>query len=282
MAKKPSRQDLERIATQAALKGAAIHLKFYEKGLKPTFKGEVNLVTRADYESQKAIVGTIAKAFPSHDFLGEEENLGHNKSMDGPIWIIDPLDGTTNYAHAFPMFGVSIGFRVGGETTFGLVYHPLLKELFIAHKGKGTKRNGKKVRVSKNATLNRSLLATGFPYDRRTSAENNLNYFIHFEMAAQCVRRAGAAAIDLAYISCGRVDGFWEAKLSPWDITAGILLTEEAGGKVTDYSGKPLTDLWGGEIVASNGLVHDEILQVMRNASRSPIPNPYASTSPSL
>lgn len=251
---------LEKAARLAASRGAAILRKYYAKRLTITFKGEIDLVTEADIASQKAIVETLGSAFPKHAILAEEDAAGHDQSLEGPIWVVDPLDGTTNFAHGFPMFGISIAYREGGETLFGLVYHPLLDELFLAHRGEGATLNGKKIRISHHEALSQSLLATGFPYDRRTNPDNNLDYFSYFELAAQCVRRAGSAALDLANLAVGRFDGFWEPKLAPWDVAAGILLVEEAGGKISDYSGDVLTDLRCGEIVASNGRIHKEIL----------------------
>ncbi|MFH1017786.1 MAG: inositol monophosphatase family protein [Pseudomonadota bacterium] len=274
-----TRSAIEEAAVRAAGRGARILTRFYETGLTARHKGEVDLVTKADLESQKAIVGVLSKAFPDHAILAEEEKFGHDRSLEGPIWVIDPLDGTTNYAHGFPMFGVSIAYRDGGETQFGLVYHPLLKELFTAHRGKGARLNGRKIAVSRTDQVHLSLLATGFPYNRRTSPENNLNLFCYFEMAAQCVRRAGAAVLDLANLSCGRFDGFWEPNLAPWDIAAGSLLVEEAGGKVTDFSGNPITDLRCGEMVASNGRLHDRLLEGIREARKFSIPN-HARTTP--
>lgn len=272
---KVSRKSVEAAAVLASQRAASIMRKYYERGVSIRFKGDVDLVTQADVESQKAIISTLLKAFPDHLILAEEDQKSHNQKMDGPIWIVDPVDGTTNYAHGFPMFGVSIAYREGGRTEFGLVYHPLLKERFVAHRGLGTTRNGKKIQVSQIKHLSRSLLATGFPYDRRVSPENNLNYFCRFEMVSQCVRRAGAASIDLGFVACGRLDGFWEAKLGPWDIAAGMLLIEEAGGKVTDYSGHRVEDFWIGELVASNGHIHDKMLEELAIAkpSRIEVPN---------
>ncbi len=264
-----SSRELEKGARKAAEAGAKILRKYYESGLTAKFKGDVNLLTKADLESQQAIVRILSKTFPSHEILAEEDAASHGRSLDGPIWVIDPLDGTTNYAHGFPMFVVSIGFRDEGKNQFGLIYHPLLDELFIAHRGKGAKLNGKKISVSRINDLSKSLLATGFPYDRRSSRENNLNLFCRFELESQCVRRAGAAALDLAMVACGRIDGFWEPKLAPWDVCAGSLLVEEAGGKVTDYQGQPLHDLWCGEIIASNGKIHHDMETIIASTHES-------------
>ena len=254
----PSR--IERAACLAAKRGAAILQKHYSRHLKITFKGEINLVTKADLQSQKAIVDTLHSAFPRHDILAEEGGMGHDCSLSGPVWVVDPLDGTTNFAHGFPIFGISIAYREGGETVFGLVDNPLLNELFVAHKGHGTTLNGRPVHVSKNHDISQCLLATGFPYDRRTSPENNLDLFNYFELAAQCVRRSGAATLDLANLSCGRFDGFWEPKLAPWDIAAGMLLVTEAGGQVSDYNGHEIRDLRCGELVASNRIIHHSLV----------------------
>lgn len=261
-----STQKLENVARLAARQAAKILRTYYRQKVKISFKGAVDLVTEADLKSQATIVRTISKAFPEHQILAEEEEFGHNRSLNGPIWIIDPLDGTTNFAHRFPMFAISIAFRDKGKTRFGLIYHPLLNELFIAHRGKGARLNGKKIHVAQKISLSNSLLATGFPYDRRTSQNNNLDLFCHFELTAQCVRRAGAATLDLAYLACGRLDGFWEPGLAPWDIAAGSLLVEEAGGVVTDYSGNPIHDLWCKEIVAGNPKIHSQIVTSINQA----------------
>jgi myo-inositol-1(or 4)-monophosphatase len=256
-------QKIEATAKRAALRAALVQRRYYEKRFTVSFKGDVNLVTDADLLSQEVIVATIGRAFPQHQILAEEGALGHQQPLTGPIWVIDPLDGTTNFAHGFPVFGISIAFIDRGVPQFGLAYHTLLKEMFIAHRGKGAKLNGKKIHVSKIKQLNRSLLATGFPYDRRTSNDNNLDFFCRFEVASQCVRRAGAAVIDLVNVACGRLEGFWEPKLAPWDIAAGSLIVEEAGGQISDYSGRPIHDLWCGEIIASNALIHREMVKTI-------------------
>ncbi len=257
----------EEVATLAAMRAGRIQRKFYEGPLDVMRKGEVDLLTQVDLRSQEVILKTLRKAFPQDAFLAEENQEGHHASLKGPIWVIDPLDGTTNYAHGFPFFAVSIAFREHGTTQFGLIYQPLLRELFIAHRGRGATRNGKPIHVSRSPKVAESLLATGFPYDRRISPRNNLDLFHHFELAALCVRRAGAAALDLAYVAAGRLDGFWEPKLSAWDVAAGILMVQEAGGRVTDYRGKLVRDLWGGEVVASNGRIHREMVKATLNAA---------------
>lgn len=270
-ASQPS-SELEKVAHLAAEKAGQIIRGHYETGLVARHKGEIDLVTQADEESQAVIVETLRKAFPTHQILAEEGALGHGEALEGPIWVVDPLDGTTNFAHGFPLFAISIGFREHGKNHFGLIHVPLLNEWFIAHRGKGASLNGQPISVSRVATVSQSLLATGFPYDRRNSPVNNLNYFCHFEMAAMCVRRAGAAAVDLAYVACGRFDGFWELKLAPWDICAGSLLVEEAGGIVTDFQGNSLTDLWCGELLAGNPAVHQEMLHDMQSITEPLLP----------
>jgi len=259
---KISPRQLERVAVRASQRAATILRKYYRSGAASVHKGAVNLLTKADVESQNIIVKTLQSAFPSHSILAEENEQGHKESLDGPIWVVDPLDGTTNFAHGFPVFAISIAFREHGEMKFALVHQPILHELFLAHRGRGATLNGKKIHVSRQDDFSKTLLATGFPYDRRTSPENNLDLFGYFELKALCVRRAGAAAVDLAYLACGRFDGFWEPKLAPWDIAAGMLLVEEAGGIVSDYRGAPLSDLWCNEIVAANNsAIHHELVE---------------------
>ena len=223
-------------------------------------KGEIDLVTEADRRSEEFIVGRLREVFPGHSIIAEERGgIGEPTEY---LWLVDPLDGTTNYAHGFPWFSVSIALLKGGELIVGAVYHPVLNELFWAAKGEGAWLNGKRVCVSKTAQLSQSFLATGFPYDIRESEVNNLNHFSNFALKALAIRRAGSAALDLAYLACGRFDGFWELKLQPWDMAAGFLLVKEAGGKVTDFRGGKF-DPFGREILASNGLIHGEMLKVL-------------------
>ncbi len=225
------------------------------------FKGAVDIVTEMDRRSEELIVGELRRAFPGHGILTEESPELHGNS--GYRWIIDPIDGTTNYAHALPVFCVSIAFEDKGEVTLGVVYNPMLDELFVAEKGQGAFLNGKKIRVSGIDSLNKSLLATGFPYDVRTSSVNNLDNFANFAVRAQAIRRAGSAALDLSYTACGRFDGFWEMKLRPWDVAAAALMVTEAGGRITDFSGKEFS-IYSKECLASNGLIHGEMLEVFK------------------
>jgi myo-inositol-1(or 4)-monophosphatase len=223
-------------------------------------KGEIDLVTEVDKKSEELIVGGLAAAFPGHDFLAEE-NLYPDRSASHK-WIIDPLDGTTNFAHGFPWFAVSIALEVEGEVVLGVIYHTMMDEMFTAIKGEGAWLNGSPINVSTRSPLRGSLLATGFPYDSATDRENNFAHFANFQMGGRGIRRAGAAALDLAYVAAGRLDGFWEGKLKPWDVAAGQLLVKEAGGRVTGFAGESYS-VYNNRIVASNGLIHDEMLEML-------------------
>ena len=224
------------------------------------YKGEINLVTEADRLSEELIVERIRRAFPGHDVLAEESS--ETKRDSDFRWIIDPLDGTTNYAHGYPIFCVSIALDVEGVIRLGAVYNPMLGELFVAEKGGGAFLNGRRLAVSRTAKLSRGLLATGFPYDLRENRNNNFSYYRALAMNAQAIRRAGAAALDLACVAAGRFDGFWELRLMPWDTAAGWLLVTEAGGIVTDLRGDPYR-LDSPHILASNGLIHAEIAAIL-------------------
>lgn len=224
------------------------------------FKGVIDVVTEMDIKAEDMIMKTIKARFPEHGILTEESF--EQKSGSGYRWIIDPLDGTTNYLHGFPIFCVSIALEREGEIILGVVFNPMLNELFTAEKGKGAYLNSKKIRVSGISELTKSLLATGFPYDVRTSPDNNISHFANLAVRAQAIRRAGSAALDMCYVACGRFDGFWELKLKPWDTAAAMLIIKEAGGIVTDFNGSAFS-LYSGETLASNGLVHDEMIEVL-------------------
>jgi len=260
-----NRMEIKELAVSAAMRSGALLRENLGRACRIEFKGAVNLVTELDKKSEALITGAIKEAFPAHGILAEESA---ELASPGPYrWIIDPLDGTTNYAHGFPVFCVSIAFEEAGEVKLGVVYNPMLDELFVAEKGRGALLNGNKIAVSKVDSLDRGLLATGFPYDLRTSAANNFDHFENFSRKAQAIRRAGAAALDLSYIAAGRFDGFWEMKLKPWDVAAACLLINEAGGRVTDFSGSAFS-IDGSECLASNGLIHGEMLDVF-TANRS-------------
>ena len=229
-----------------------------------THKGDIDLVTEADLAAERLIVERVRSYHPRHAVLAEE--AGALSAAGGPDaeykWIVDPLDGTTNYAHGYPVFCVSIALEHRGELVVGVVYDPTRGELFAAERGEGATLNGRRVRVSETDELNRALICTGFPYDVRERTDF-ARHFRDFIMKAQSVRRDGAAALDLAYVAAGRFDGFYEEGLRPWDVAAGVLLVEEAGGRVTHYDGSPF-HIYKPPIAASNGLVHDAMLRVLR------------------
>jgi len=228
-----------------------------------SFKGRINLVTDMDRRSERLIVRTIRRSFPA-DLILAEESLSDSPLGEGEefTWVIDPLDGTTNYAHGYPVFCVSVAVLQGTKTVCGLVYDPILDELFTAIGNGPAKLNGRPIRVTAESRLSRSLLATGFPYDVREDPDNNLNHFGRFLMTAQAIRRAGSAALDLCYVAAGIFDGFWELKLSPWDVAAGAFIVTRAGGRVTDFSGAA-HDIFKRQIVASNGKIHRQMLRVI-------------------
>jgi myo-inositol-1(or 4)-monophosphatase len=254
------REEIIEYAKKIVVEAGGILNNKFGKVKKIDFKGEINIVTEADCISQDFIKKSIKEKFPDHSILSEEDLEIHSSSPYR--WIVDPLDGTTNFAHGLPIFAVSIALEFDGEIFAGVVYNPVLKELFWAEKGRGAYLGRKKIKVSETESLSRALLATGFPYDIREDPNNNLNHFSKFALKAQAIRRLGSAALDLCYVACGRFDGFWELKLFPWDVSAGILIVEEAGGKITDFKGFP-TDIYSKEIVASNGKIHDEMIEVL-------------------
>jgi myo-inositol-1(or 4)-monophosphatase len=248
------------VAKAAAVKAGSILRERISGSREVTYKGEINLVTEMDRLSERMVVEIILEAFPDHGILAEEEAQIENSS--GFLWIIDPLDGTTNYAHGYPSFSVSIGLESSGDVVVGVVYDPMRDELFSAARGQGAFLNGNPIAVSRTDVLIRSLLATGFPYDRAVSKENNLNYFNALIMASQEIRRSGSASLDLCALAAGRLDGYWELKLHPWDVAAGSLIVQEAGGELTDFSGKR-SSIRDNEILASNGRIHGQILEII-------------------
>jgi myo-inositol-1(or 4)-monophosphatase len=234
---------------------------------KVTNKSDIDLVTEADVASENLIIERIRSYYPQHGILAEESGeavVVGGKRSDWK-WIIDPLDGTTNYAHGYPCFCVSIALEHKGVIEIGVVYDPTRDEMFAAERGSGATLNDRKIRVSSVEGLNNAMLCTGFPYNVR-ERPNFARDFTNFTMAAQAVRRDGSAAIDLAYVACGRFDGFWEDGLSPWDIAAGALLIEEARGKVTNFENGPMS-IYNQKVLASNGLVHDDMLRVLKYGS---------------
>lgn len=248
------------LAIHAVKESGKIQLEWLGKEKRVELKGEINLVTEVDRMCESRIVEIIKKVFPEHNILTEETPMPEGSSPYR--WIIDPLDGTTNYAHGYPCFSTSIALELEGEIVLGAIYDPLLNELFTAQQGQGAFLNGERISVSTIERLTEALLCTGFPYDLRESKENNLDHFSNFVMEAQAIRRDGSAALDLCYVAAGRFDGFWELKLNPWDVAAGALIVKEAGGKVTDFRGGPL-DIYGQETLATNGRIHEEMVRVL-------------------
>ncbi|MGG6293075.1 inositol monophosphatase family protein [Leptolyngbya sp. AN02str] len=246
------------IATEAALAAGSVILQHYGNLEAIEEKGRSgNLVTEADHAAEAEVLSRLRRHFPEHAILAEETGASGLDSSEY-LWAVDPLDGTTNYAHGFPFFAVSIGLLIHGEPQVGVIYNPYYNELFRAAKGLGATRNRQPIHVSTTADLEHSLLTTGFAYDRCSTPDNNYAEFCHLTHLTQGVRRGGAASLDLAFVACGRVDGFWERGLSPWDMAAGIVLIREAGGQVTAYDGSPY-DIKSGRILATNGKIHQEL-----------------------
>ena len=248
------------IATEAALTASAVLQSYLGKLEDISEKGRSgDLVTAADKASEAVILEVLQRHFPSHAILAEESGrLGDTNSQY--CWAIDPLDGTTNYAHQYPFFAVSIGLLIAGDPQVGVIFDPCHNELFRAAQGLEATCNRKQIQVSTTSDLSKSLLVTGFAYDRRETSDNNYAEFCHLTHLTQGVRRSGSAALDLAHVACGRLDGYWERGLSAWDTTAGIVLLEAAGGKVSAYDSSPLR-LESGRILATNGHIHASLSQ---------------------
>jgi myo-inositol-1(or 4)-monophosphatase len=249
-----------RLAIAAAKEAGRIQIVHYGQSHRIEYKGAIDPVTEVDKLCEKAMIKMISDAFPDHDILSEESHFMAKGSSWK--WIIDPIDGTSNYIHQYPCFCSSIGLEVDGEVEVGVVYNPLLDELFHTEKGVGAFLNGRRITVSRKDELEGSFLCTGFPYDVREHSPFYLKYFEAFITRSFALRRPGSAVLDLCYVAAGRFDGFWEMKLHPWDSAAASLMVTEAGGRVTDFKGNPYSD----ETLASNGLIHDQMLQVIREA----------------
>ncbi len=247
----------------ARIAGSLLKNRFSEKH-RIDYKGEIDIVTEADRISEEVLITEINGKFPDHTILSEE--AGEIERGSRYRWVIDPLDGTTNYAHGFPMFCVSIALEKDGQIITGVIYSPVSDELFVAGKGEGAFLNGAPIAVSGTTEISESLLATGFPYDIRRDPNNNINYFSEMALRVQGIRRSGSAALDLAYTAAGRFDGFWELKLHPWDTAAGWLLVAEAGGVVTDISGGSY-GLDSSGILASNGKIHDDMFRILESTN---------------
>jgi len=275
--------ELQSTAESIARDAGALLREFYHRGVRAEYKGDVDIVTEADRASEALIVSRLKAAFPAHGIYGEE---GTRSGLDAEFrWYVDPLDGTTNFAHGFPAFCVVLGCErrvVGlkvdedGEMVAGVVYDPLRDEMFSAARGEGSWLNGERVHVSKAKLLQESLIATGFPSQKR-HASPNVHFYQEFTLRSHGVRRAGSAALDLAYVACGRLDGYWEFQLNPWDTSAGYLLVEESGGTITHFDGSKFT-LDSREVLATNGLIHTEMQRLFEDMfagkNLEPIPTP--------
>jgi myo-inositol-1(or 4)-monophosphatase len=250
-------------AVEGALACGRIHRRYFRSGVEIHKKGRIDLVTAADLASEEAFRTLIQHRFPTHAVIGEEA-VPAPALRERPVqWIIDPVDGTTNFAHGLALFSVSIALRINGVIQVGVIYDPIGEELFTAERGFGSRLNGQPLRVTRAAELVDGVLCTGFPYTVREERRRQVDVFAAFLDEARAVRRLGSAALDLAYVAAGRLDGFWEEHLHPWDMAAGVLLVEEAGGTVTDMDGGPL-DVFAGHVVATNGPLHDRMLSVIR------------------
>ncbi len=287
------------LASQLARRAGGLLLEAYRQPRQVKHKGAIDLLTQADLDSERLIVHGIQEAFPEDGILAEEGGAVAGKGGEQPAegnggtapgavdrqlasesertrvksteppyqWLIDPLDGTTNFAHGLPFFSVSIALMQGQSVQFGLVYEPQRDELFQAVRGEGSTLNGDLVSVSKTRELGESLLVTGFPYDIRTNPDNNLDHYNHLAVRSRGVRRLGSAALDLAYVAAGRLDGYWELRLNPWDWAAGVLLVQEAGGKVSTFTGNEVVITRPDTLAATNGLIHDQLLSELAAGS---------------
>lgn len=247
-------EDYLEVAIEIAQEAGKILREEFDRPAQISYKGDVDLVTQADKRSEEAIVSRLTKYFPEHS-IAAEEGSGHESPSEFR-WHVDPLDGTTNFAHGYPCFSVSIALARRGELLAGVVYNPFYEELFAAARGAGATLNDKRIYVSKVDALATSLLCTGFSVHKR-QANPNIHYYWDFTLRSHGVRRDGSAALDLASVAAGRFDGFWEFGLKPWDTAAGVLLVEEAGGKVSDFAGQPY-QLGGPVVLATNGIIHEE------------------------
>ncbi len=246
-------------AVEIAREAGALLANGFERRVGFELKGEFDLVTECDRASEKLIVERLRSHFPSHAIMAEEG--GGHESSSGYRWFVDPLDGTTNFAHSFPMFNVTMGLEQAGEVIAGVVYDPIRQEMFTAERGSGAYLNNRRIRVSNARYLADSLASTGFP-SRKRHHNVNIHFYYQVAMASHGVRRTGSAAIDLAYVACGRLDFFWEFGLKPWDMAAGTLLVEEAGGRVSDMRGASHSVTASEHLLADNGHLHDEVSQI--------------------
>jgi myo-inositol-1(or 4)-monophosphatase len=251
-------------AVEAVIRAGDLQIARFGQAIEVSKKGRIDLVTEIDVAVERMFRGMVAERFPDHDVLAEELTSSANRPPSRHCWIFDPLDGTTNYAHGLPIFCSSLALEVDGRLEVGAVYDPARRELFAAERGRGAFLNGRPLRVSTAATLLDSVLVTGFPYTVHDpdAARPVLELFGEFIARAQAVRRLGSAALDLCYVAAGRMEGFWEERLNPWDVAAGALIVQEAGGRVSSIDGTPF-EVRRASMVASNGLIHEEMVQTV-------------------
>jgi len=246
-------------AVEIAREAGTLLANYFERRVPFELKGEFDLVTEADRASERLVVERLRSYFPSHTIVAEEGG-GHERSSEYR-WFVDPLDGTTNFAHSFPMFNVTLGLERAGELVAGVIYDPIRQEMFTAERGGGAYLNNRRIRASLVQQLGDSLASTGFP-SRKRHHNVNIHFYYQLAMASHGVRRTGSAAIDLAYVACGRLDFFWEFGLKPWDMAAGSLLVQEAGGRVSDMRGAPHSVTTSEDLLADNGALHDQVLEI--------------------
>lgn len=263
-------------AIEIAHEAGSLLRSFFERHVAFELKGDFDLVTEADRASEKLVVGRLTEFFPDHAILAEEGG-GHENASEYR-WYVDPLDGTTNFAHGYPVYNVTLALEKAGELIAGVIFDPNRDELFTCEKGGGAFLNGRRIRVSRTAKLDESLVSTGFP-SRRRHLSVNIHFYHQLAMATHGVRRGGAAALDLAYVACGRLEGFWEFGLSPWDMAAGKLLVGEAGGTCTEMDGER-HGLRSPHILADNALIHDDVIQLFREIFRGKYPYPMPVIAP--
>jgi myo-inositol-1(or 4)-monophosphatase len=259
-------QDILTIGADAAVKAGTVLLKHYGKPHQVHHKGAIDLVTEADLAAETCILDILQQKLPGVEIMSEESFSSYSSLPDKSVWIIDPLDGTTNFAHDFPWFGVSIAFYDSGKSLAGCIFNPVQNELFCATLAGGAWLNNQRISVSKVDLLQRALVATGFPYDIQKKSESVLAMLKVVLTHSQGVRRPGAATLDLAYLACGRLDAFWEVGLKPWDTAAGYLLVEEAGGRLSNFKNLDFSPFVP-ELLASNGFIHDELVSILREFS---------------
>lgn len=255
------------VGVEAALAAGRLQRQFFRRQFSIRKKGPIDLVTEADVAVERDIRARLARHFPTHTVLGEEAAQSAPDGASPYRWIVDPIDGTTNFAHGLALFCVSIALEIDGRVEVGVIYEPVGDELFTAERGEGARLNGTRLRVTQESSMIDSLLVTGFPYTADDARREQLAVFGAFLARAQAVRRLGSAALDLSYVAAGRFDAFWEQSLHPWDVAAGALLVEEAGGYVTDFSGGAFS-IFDKQIVASNGALHSRMLEVLGDARR--------------